>query len=339
MFPEEYPIIENEQPKEMISLIQKDDADGLASYLSKNPTIDITKQQRLKSEGYYCYLIGYSSSVSLINLCCFFGSLNCFKYFLMKNCTITQQTLEFSIAGGNQEIINTLKEKGHSFEKCLETSVVHHRYELTNWLLQNYECKPVSLPTCIEYYNFDALLYFLEYGHSIDETATRQKTCLHHAATLGHLPVVKYLIEKGANIEAKTSLQETPLHLACDKGQLKVVQYLIEKGANIEAEDKSGRHTPLFLACQNGNLPVVEYLIEKGANIEAKDFKQRTPLHFASFEGQTDVIKYLLSKGANRKAKDDEGQTPYDVICSSTDDESQKDTIKQLLRPEACIIG
>ena len=51
----------------------------------------------------------------------------------------------------------------------LETNVKYHIYELTNWLNENYECKPISLPTCIKYYNIDALLYFLEHRHSIDE--------------------------------------------------------------------------------------------------------------------------------------------------------------------------
>ena len=79
--------------------------------------------------------------------------------------------------------------------KKLETSVEYHRYELTNWLNENYKCKPAPLPKCIEYYNIDAFLYFLEHGHSIEET--------HYASWIGHLPIVQYLLENGANIEAK----------------------------------------------------------------------------------------------------------------------------------------
>ena len=201
IFPEEFPINESKEQQEMFLLLQKDDIDGFISFLSKNPTIDITKEQEVGYDGYYYYLFDFPS-ISLIDFCCFFGSLKCFKYLLLNKCEITETTLKFSIAGGNQEIINILKENGHSFEKCLETSVKYHRYELTNWLNENYECKPFPLPKCILYYNIDAFLYFLEHGHSIEGRDENGYTCLHSASQIGSLPIVQYLIEKGAKIEA-----------------------------------------------------------------------------------------------------------------------------------------
>ena len=150
---------------------------------------------------------------------------------------ITEFTLKSSIAGGNQEIINILKERQYSFEECLETSVKYHRYELINWLNENYKCKQFPLTRCIEYYNIDAFLYFLEHGYSLDETDEYGRTCLHYASFISSLPIVEYLIEKGANIEAKGYQQKAPLHVACEKGHLPIVQYLIEKGANIEAKE------------------------------------------------------------------------------------------------------
>ena len=109
----------------------------------------------------------------------------------------------YSFAVGNQEIINILKENGHSFEEYLKTSVKYHRYELTTWLLENYKCQPVPLHKCIQYYNFDAFLYFLEHGHSLKKIDRFNRTYLHNASMIGNLSIVKYLIEKGANIEAK----------------------------------------------------------------------------------------------------------------------------------------
>ena len=130
-------------------------------------------------------------------------------------------------------MINILKEKGHSFEECLETSVKYHKYELTNWLNENYKCKPVPLPTYIEYYNIGTFLYFLEYGHSIDEN---ENTCSHIAYMIGSHPVVQYLIEKGSNVEAK--IRDQQIHIACEfhlaswNVQTDVVECLICKGAN-----------------------------------------------------------------------------------------------------------
>ena len=187
MFPEEFPIEENKEQKEMFLILQKD---------------YITKEQELEWRVYYCSLFDSPSFISLIDFCCFFGSLKCFKYLLLNKCEITEKTLKYSIPGGNQEIITILKEKGYSFEECLETSVKYHRYELTNWLNENYKCRPVFLPKCIRYYNIDAFLYFLEHGHYINEIDENGRTCLHATLILGSLPIIQYLVEKGANIEA-----------------------------------------------------------------------------------------------------------------------------------------
>ena len=148
IFPEEFPKNENKEQQEMFLLLQNDDIDGFISFLSKNPTIDITKEQKVKG-GYYYHLFDLSSSISLIDFCCLFGSLKCFKYLLLNKCKITKQTLKCWIAGGNKEIINILKEKSNKFEECLETSVKYHRSKLINWLNENYKCKPVSLSTYI----------------------------------------------------------------------------------------------------------------------------------------------------------------------------------------------
>ena len=42
IFPEEFPMNESKEQKEMFLLLQKDDIDGFLSFLSNNPTIDIT---------------------------------------------------------------------------------------------------------------------------------------------------------------------------------------------------------------------------------------------------------------------------------------------------------
>ena len=90
--------------------------------------------------------------------------------------------------------------------------------------------------------------------------------------------------------------------------------------------------TTLHFACLRGNLQVVQYLVEKGANIEAKDWDKNTPLHLASYRGNTDVVKYLVSKGANKYAKNIWHQTPYDVACDWSDDKSQREIIRKLLK-------
>ena len=187
VFPEEFPINKNKEQNEMFMLLQKDDVEGFISFLAKNPKIKIIEPQEVERAGYYFWLFN-STSVSLINFCCLFGSLKCFKYLLLNKCETTDETLEDAIAGGNLEIVNILKEKGYPLERCLFTSVPYHRYELTNWLNENYKCEPILLPTCIQYYNIDAFFFFLEHGNSLDEIDEEKRTCLHSASCIGPIP-------------------------------------------------------------------------------------------------------------------------------------------------------
>ena len=196
--------------------------------------------------------------------------MKCFKYLLLNKCEITHSgydnTLKYSIAGGNQEIINIIKENGYNeFKECLETSVKYHRYELTTWLNENYKCVPVYLPDCIECYNIDAFFYFLQHVHSLDEKDVLGRPCLHLASYIGSIPIAQYLIENGSNVD--------------------VVDY----------DDR----IPLHIACENDHLPIVQYLVENGANVLAEDVFNMTPISW-SF-GKIDIIKYLVSKGAKQK--------------------------------------
>ena len=208
------------------------------------PTIDRTKEQKVEKGEYYNYLFDrcwMNPSISFSDFCCLFGSLKCFKYLLLNKCKITKETLKYSITGGNQEIINIIKEKNNKFEDSLETSVDYHRYELTNWLNENYKCKPVSLPKCIWYYNIHAFIYFLEHGHSLDETDENGFTCLHSAFMIGSLPIVQYLIEKGVNIEAKIMKEKHPFILHLHKAIFQLFNILLKQMLILKKKIKTNK--------------------------------------------------------------------------------------------------
>ena len=91
----------------LLSLIQRDDDTSLESFLKSHPEIDLQKHQIFeKGDPYYPSFywfkvsnlrkpFGYSSSscsISLIDFCCLFGSLKCFKYLLLNKCEIKRNT-------------------------------------------------------------------------------------------------------------------------------------------------------------------------------------------------------------------------------------------------------
>ena len=99
-----------------------------------------------------------------------------------------------------------LKEKGHSFEECLETSVKYHIYELINWLNANYKCNPVSLPTFISL--------------SLNQQQRNQNKIKE---------LQQELTKKSKRITKKPEDFEPDIFIAGKEGKLSSVQYLIEK--------------------------------------------------------------------------------------------------------------
>ena len=66
-----FPINESKEQKEIFLLLQKDDIDGFISFLSKNPTFDITKKQNLKEKditGISLIILIFHSLISVISL-------------------------------------------------------------------------------------------------------------------------------------------------------------------------------------------------------------------------------------------------------------------------------
>ena len=152
---------------------------------------------------------------------------------MLNESEITRETLQYAIAGGNPTLINIIKQSGHSFEKCLETSVKYHRYELTKWLNENYKCKPLSLATCIQYFNIDAFFYLLEHGHSLDEIVKDEKKTFEESSTFGNLTLFQYLYENGTKLGAN-NFQRSILLIASGDGHLPIVKYLLEQDENIK---------------------------------------------------------------------------------------------------------
>ena len=345
----------------LIPILQKDDVDGLATFIEDNYDFPLNEVQDYEIPHQNVFIDIYPFS-SPLDLCCIFGSLECFKFLYARNCEIKNSTLIFAIEGGNREIINILRNK--YLGDYIMTSIICHRYDLTQWLLEKFTIGSISLPDCITYYNFDAFLYFLDHGHSINEYDRQGNFCIHEAAKIGHIKLFKSIIQQGAGIEQKSgagltpllsacgfqqneilnyliscdasistkgSLLKTPLHVACQTHSVQMVRTLVENGAlpHIQLSDIYG-WTPLHSACQYGDLPIVKYLIEKGADIEAQNDFKETPLHIASKFGNTDIVEYLVSLGADKNAKQDSKMTPYQLASN--------EEIKQILKPK-CIIG
>ena len=320
MFPRERTSNDDSQ---VFNFLRNDSIDQFVSFLFDNPTFDIRKYQSTEGTIYQLYFL--TSSISLLDFCCLFGSIKCFKYLLVNGCKPTKTTCTYAVKGGNNEIIASFQQQNNTFRHCLKASIQYHRYDITDWIIQNNDVKKIPLHATISAFNYEALIFYYRKGESIEETDKIGKNSLLYAFIIGHTKLASFLLEK-MPFQDKDIIN-TLLHQACKNGHHSLVQYLIEKkGADKEEENEEGK-TPLHVACQEGYIKIVEYLINIGANIEKKtnknyskassDDSDSTPLIIACKNGNLSVVDFLLKKGARIDAKDAYLQSPLIKACES----------------------
>jgi hypothetical protein len=101
-------------------------------------------------------------------------------------------------------------------------------------------------------------------------------TALHHAATNGHVDVVRYLLAQRADVNA-AGCGATALHRAAYHGHKEIATLLLDAGATVHAVDASTDYrTPLAKACAQGQLELVNLLLSHGATPLVADRQGRT---------------------------------------------------------------
>ena len=339
-----------EDENNIISIIYHDDTDSLINYLSENITFDIAKDIEItKNIDYISYFNLYclqQTEISLINACCLFGSVKCFKYFLLNNCPL-KNTGPYSIISGNMEIIHILQQKGVDFSGCFNICIEYHRYAICDWILFNYGWKAAPLSLCLTHFNFEAFLlniyngvplsdadlnnknalhvcsemgitqlcdYLISHANIIESIDSKNLKPIHYACKNGNYDIAIKLIDKDCDLQSKSNYSDYPLHLACNECSLQIVQLLVSKGVNIEAKNIS-MQTPLHVACMRGYLPIVEYLIDNGCDIEARNKYERSALHFACEAGHLNIVQFLIQHHCEKEPSDKFGETPLHYAC------------------------
>ena len=186
---------------DLFNPISNDYLDSFCSILNSLPNFQLDQNVTFQYDT-HCNIINLAGPFFyLIDICALFGSTKCFKYIFMNLESIPNQAASYAIKGGSFEIVQILNQKGIDFSGCLNESILYHQYELTDWILLNYEPELIPISRCLVYYNFKAFLF---YSNSQSLTKIIFETSyisgpynvLHSACYIGHLPLVKYFIEK-----------------------------------------------------------------------------------------------------------------------------------------------
>lgn len=147
---------ENHSEDPIARLIRNDQIDTFIDTFEKMK-IDLFSY-KIKQSFFENQCIFYN--VDLINYAAGFGSLQIFKYLLMKKVKINKSIHKYAIIGGNYEIIHILEENNIEFNSdSITTAIQYNQNEILNYLHStiglNFE--KIHLLICFEFFNYFAL--------------------------------------------------------------------------------------------------------------------------------------------------------------------------------------
>ncbi|EAY02106.1 hypothetical protein TVAG_372510 [Trichomonas vaginalis G3] len=268
--------------------------------------------------------------MSLIELCTYYGSSNCFKLLRSKFQTkLTDSCLKYSFLGGSSEIINECLKYCTLSNECMDFAIISHNVDFISFLLQKQ--LTINLFNCSCFNNLQAFLiffdncddlnycfsfsslfdipslcqFFIDKGCDIDAVDEMLQTALFKAASINAIEVAELLISNGADVNYQNEYQETPIFAAASRNHHEMVKYLISKGAAINVTNENGEsafHVAIRFNCEK----VVEAFIENGFDPTTK-FDDETPMEIAAATEAVDALKVLISHGADFNEVNEKG--------------------------------
>ncbi|EAY17315.1 TKL family protein kinase [Trichomonas vaginalis G3] len=140
---------------------------------------DFDKNQKFYND-FYPYLNG---EYSLLELCCYFGAMDCFKLLIAKfHPEITEKCLQLSFLGKNMEIRNECLKHKKPDEKCMEFAILSHKFKLVDYLKQEHNLEIVP-EACVKYCNLEAFLFYLDSTDDVDNSPLYTQVDLHTRKT------------------------------------------------------------------------------------------------------------------------------------------------------------
>lgn len=285
-------------------------------------------------------IYNFSSDLSAIEACCYFGSVNIF-YFIITNLAgdVSEACLQLALIGGNTDIINECMKHQNLNPQCLKYAILSHNnkfleyiFERDSFTLQDLDSdaiissnnlKAVFLmfekernsvfPWCMAFPQIKDILQNEEVDYS--KVTIKGWNCLDYVMVNNNREVCDFLINS-STIE-KIYCQRH-LFQAAKYNFIEIIKFLVSHGININSKDSAGK-TALHYATEKNNKEIVEFLISQGANVLVKDKNGSTLLHSAAMGNCKEITELLISKGAIVDATSVVKETPliYSIVYNS----------------------
>ncbi|EAX97848.1 hypothetical protein TVAG_435950 [Trichomonas vaginalis G3] len=222
--------------------------DDKESFIAFTETSGFDLFQRLSLELYPNYL-------NLIELCCYHGAVNCFKFLRTKyNFPITEKCLQYSFLSGNPEIMSECMKVMKPDDSCMRYAIISHNIDFICFLMNEHNIK-ISLESCCEFKNLQAFLVCLDQCFNIG--------CLFPYSASFNIPsLCRYLLPFCEDINKKCSNGNTALHYAVEGNSIEIIRLLLSHKAKLNEFTETGK-TELHIAAENNCKEVIELLLSR----------------------------------------------------------------------------
>ena len=220
------------------------------------------------------------------------GNLEMFKYFLEKGSNIYDKTKD------NRDCLHIAAKSGCSV--FCEALLTFYGFKTDTRCSKGW----TAIHYAIESGNIDLIKYFVKKGSDIYWKTKNNSTCLHIAASRGHVNVCKTLLEEyNFDISLTNISGWNVLHYAARSGDLELFQFFKQKEIDINSKTKRNSNC-LHIATVNGHFNLCKTLVEVyNFDVLTRNVMDWSVLHYAAKSGNLDLFQYFIQLGADVYSK------------------------------------
>ncbi|EAY11610.1 hypothetical protein TVAG_081820 [Trichomonas vaginalis G3] len=290
----------------------------------------------------FSYFPCVKNKLNLLETCCYYGSVNCFKFLRSKfSSGVTKVCLQLSFLGGNPDIMSECLKYQKPNEKCMKYAIMSHNVDFVTYLMNEHNI-PIDINMCIYYDNIQAFLIHFDQSNDMERFIIgtidlllcypRFNLSVITKIVFSLLPKIMDKKYQGLLNSAKAILfnefddvdfnfiddyVKTFLHYVAEyfHWSNNVVLYYNEESI-LNNQDNEGK-TALHYATISDNIDFLDQLKFYEINTETQDNEGKTALHYAVMNDNEYFTKRLLNfNDKSTEISDNDGKLPlhYAVI-------------------------
>lgn len=247
----------------------------------------------------------------------FHRSVNCFKFIFLNGAAISASVCDWSVKGGDEEILQICELEHSDFSNSLPAAVSYLRNDVADWLLASFPVSSFCFGDCFPPMNLPAIFFLISETSEVNEIPiSSNHNALYHAVRVGWVEFTRMMLSFGADPTKCNSDDLFPLYPASSRGYIDVCEILIAHGAEVNQVDQISVSS-IYIAAQEGQLMVCKLLIAHGADVHQADADNWFPLYIASRNNHLEICKLLVESHANVNQITDDGFTAVNIASQS----------------------